>query len=37
VSHGTGLGLAVGVLAAWLVVPALVVVRRFRLDTAKVG
>ncbi|HEY3709221.1 MAG TPA: ABC transporter permease [Amycolatopsis sp.] len=37
VTHGTGLGLAVAVLAAWLVVPALVVVRRFRLDTAKAG
>ncbi|MEV4600836.1 ABC transporter permease [Amycolatopsis sp. NPDC049253] len=37
VSGASGLGLAVAVLAAWLVVPALVVVRRFRLDTAKVG
>ncbi|WIX79148.1 ABC transporter permease [Amycolatopsis carbonis] len=37
VGGASGLGLAVGVLAAWLVVPALVVVRRFRLDTAKVG
>ncbi|HWD06900.1 MAG TPA: ABC transporter permease [Amycolatopsis sp.] len=36
VTHSGGLGLAVGVLATWLVVPALVVVRRFRLDTAKV-
>ncbi|MDT8916101.1 ABC transporter permease [Amycolatopsis sp. PS_44_ISF1] len=37
VSHGSGFGLAVVVLAAWLVAPAVVVVRRFRLDTAKVG
>ncbi|WP_410671213.1 ABC transporter permease [Amycolatopsis sp. cmx-4-68] len=30
-----GMGFAVLVLAGWLVVPALVVVRRFRLDTAR--
>ena len=34
-AHAGGLGLAVLVLGAWLVVPALVVVRRFRLDTAR--
>jgi ABC-2 type transport system permease protein len=33
--HGGGLGIAVLVLGAWLVIPALVVVRRFRLDTAR--
>ncbi|MFE0023840.1 ABC transporter permease [Amycolatopsis sp. NPDC059021] len=34
-THSSGTGIAVLVLAAWLVVPALVVLRRFRLDTAK--
>ncbi|GAA3542713.1 ABC transporter permease [Amycolatopsis ultiminotia] len=34
---GGGLGPAVGVLAAWLVLPALVVLRRFRLDQGKVA
>ncbi|MFB9690241.1 ABC transporter permease [Amycolatopsis plumensis] len=34
-AHQGGLGLAVLVLAGWLVVPALIVVRRFRLDTAR--
>ncbi|GAA4529544.1 ABC transporter permease [Amycolatopsis samaneae] len=34
-THEAGIGTAVLVLAAWLVVPALVVLRRFRLDTAK--
>jgi len=34
-AHQGGLGLAALVLAGWLVVPALVVVRRFRLDTAR--
>jgi ABC-2 type transport system permease protein len=29
------MGLAVLVLAGWLIVPALIVVRRFRLDTAR--
>ncbi|KDN24098.1 ABC transporter permease [Amycolatopsis rifamycinica] len=34
-AHAGGMGLAVVVLAGWLVVPALIVVRRFRLDTAR--
>jgi ABC-2 type transport system permease protein len=34
-AHAGGTGFAVLVLAGWLVVPALVVVRRFRLDTAR--
>jgi ABC-2 type transport system permease protein len=34
-AHQGGLGVAVLVLAGWLVVPALIVVRRFRLDTAR--
>ncbi|MFJ7218999.1 ABC transporter permease [Amycolatopsis sp. NPDC098790] len=33
--HAGGTGVAVLVLAGWLVVPALIVVRRFRLDTAR--
>ncbi|MBB4685685.1 ABC transporter permease [Amycolatopsis jiangsuensis] len=37
VGHGGGFALAAGVLAAWLVLPALVVVRRFRLDPGKVA
>ena len=37
VDHAGGLGLAAGVLAAWLVVPALVVVRRFRLGPVKIA
>ncbi|RJQ89652.1 ABC transporter permease [Amycolatopsis panacis] len=36
IGHGSGLALAAGVLAAWLVLPALVVLRRFRLDPGKV-
>lgn len=34
-AHAGGVGVAVLVLAGWLVIPALVVVRRFRLDTAR--
>ena len=34
-THASGTWVAVLVLAGWLVVPALVVVRRFRLDTAR--
>ncbi|MFI5589319.1 ABC transporter permease [Amycolatopsis sp. NPDC051758] len=34
-AHTGGTGLAALVLAGWLVVPALIVVRRFRLDTAR--
>lgn len=34
-AHAGGMGLAVLVLAGWLIVPALIVVRRFRLDTAR--
>ncbi|MGV9293233.1 MULTISPECIES: ABC transporter permease [Amycolatopsis] len=37
IDHAGGLGLAAGVLAAWLAVPALVVVRRFRLGPVKVA
>ena len=34
-AHAGGMGFAALVLAGWLVIPALVVVRRFRLDTAR--
>lgn len=34
-AHAGGMGFAALVLAGWLIVPALVVVRRFRLDTAR--
>jgi ABC-2 type transport system permease protein len=34
-AHAGGMGFAVLVLAGWLVIPALIVMRRFRLDTAR--